>query len=197
MVNKSERDNGTKMWLSADKQRGLLQLVRDADGMMHLHSVPATWVDRHETQGDSPGNYEVPYSFDAEGPSEPSQKTLQLALPVDAVGGALSCVFQLSKNARASSVTRETRKYGDPRDTFFVDFAAFSIRPRARLPFIQLYGVGRNTAVGRLGRLPGGAWRPGPGQLVGRGRARGRGASGKGRGEPRCRSARAFRASFN
>ena len=41
MVNKSERDNGTKMWLSADKQRGLLQLVRDADGMMHLQ-----WKDR-------------------------------------------------------------------------------------------------------------------------------------------------------
>ena len=55
----------------------------------------------------------------------------------------------------------------------------------------------RSTAVGRPRRLPCGVGRPGPGQLVGWGRARGRGASSKGRGEPRCRSARAFRASFN
>jgi|EP01049_Picozoa_sp_SAG25_P006713 hypothetical protein len=41
MVNKSEREGGSKLWLSPDKQRGLLQLVRDAEGMMHLQ-----WKDR-------------------------------------------------------------------------------------------------------------------------------------------------------
>ena len=47
-------------------------------------------------------------------------------------------------------------------DDVFSDFAAFSIRR----PGCSTYGVGRNTAVGRLGRLPGGAGRPGPGQLL-------------------------------
>lgn len=41
MVNKSEREGGTKMFLSADQRRGLLQLIRDAEGMMHLQ-----WKDR-------------------------------------------------------------------------------------------------------------------------------------------------------
>ena len=41
MVNKSEREGGAKLFLSADKRRGLLQLIRDAEGMMHLQ-----WKDR-------------------------------------------------------------------------------------------------------------------------------------------------------
>ena len=36
MVNKATRENGAKLWLSPDKQRGILQLIRDADGIMHL-----------------------------------------------------------------------------------------------------------------------------------------------------------------
>ena len=76
------------------------------------------------------------------------------------------------------------------RRRFFVDFAAFSIRPRG-LPY---NGVGRNTAVGRLGRLPGGAGWPRLGQTVGGGRARGRGDGSDGCRGPRRASARAFRA---
>ncbi len=41
MVNKSEREGGAKLFLSADKRRGMLQLIRDQEGMMHLQ-----WKDR-------------------------------------------------------------------------------------------------------------------------------------------------------
>ena len=62
--------------------------------------------------------------------------------------------------AAATAVTAAALS-GRADDAFF-DFAAFSIRR----PGCSTYGVGRNTAVGRLGRLPGGAGRPGPGQLL-------------------------------
>ena len=92
------------------------------DGMVQLRSVPATWVDhRYGGEDVSPGgngNYEVPCCFGADGPSEPSQKTLQLALPDG------QQVFQLHKNTHPRTVTREMRKYGDPRNAFFVEFAA-------------------------------------------------------------------------
>ena len=41
MVNKSDREGGAKLFLSADKRRGMLQLIRDQEGMMHLQ-----WKDR-------------------------------------------------------------------------------------------------------------------------------------------------------
>jgi hypothetical protein len=41
MVNKSDREGGAKQFLSADKRRGMLQLIRDQEGMMHLQ-----WKDR-------------------------------------------------------------------------------------------------------------------------------------------------------
>ena len=41
MVNKADREGGKKLWLSPDKCRGLLQLIRDTEGMMHLQ-----WKDR-------------------------------------------------------------------------------------------------------------------------------------------------------
>ena len=41
MVNKADREGGKKLWLSPDKRRGLLQLIRDTEGMMHLQ-----WKDR-------------------------------------------------------------------------------------------------------------------------------------------------------
>jgi hypothetical protein len=73
---------------------------------------------------------------------------------------------------------------------------AFSsiLRPSQFGTGCRTYGVGQNTAVGRLGRLPGGAGRPGPDQAVGGGRARGRGGGSDGRRGPRRDSARAFRA---
>jgi hypothetical protein len=72
---------------------------------------------------------------------------------------------------------------------------AFSsiLRPSQFGPGCRTYGVGRNTAVGQLGRLPGGAGRLWPGQVVGGGRARGRGGGSDGCRGPRRASARAFR----
>ena len=41
MVKNESREGGTKLWLKADDRRGMLQLMRDAEGMMHLQ-----WKDR-------------------------------------------------------------------------------------------------------------------------------------------------------
>ena len=82
---------------------------------------------------------------------------------------------------------RRRRPLQPRRRRFFVDFASaqFAAGRSAR-------GAGRSTAVGRPERLPGGAGRPGPGQVVGWGHAGADGRSSGGCWEPRCASARAF-----
>jgi hypothetical protein len=146
-----------------------------------------------------PSDPHFPRPIRPEPPSSPpcSALTATYMCPAGTANGAGTVANGGAGTARLAGIAATTAAAAAALSGRAGDAFSSSLRPSQFGPGCRSYGVGRNTAVGRLGRLSGGAGRPGPGQLVGWGRARGRGASSKGRGEPRCRSARAFRASFN